>query len=317
MSNLDNLIFLLGASRSGTTWIGKIFDSHPDVVYRHEPDVRLGGGDIPRICNEPQKYRDAAASYISELCAVNDARTNSKPPIFSKNYHNILETELRKFCIYALRYGGAALPQLNSWPIPDFIGDADHKTVIKSVSALGRAGLFAIAAPESRIIQILRHPCGHVGSVLRGQQLNKLAREIPLGFAEADVCAHYDIDLPRLKAMSLLEQATWRWVILNHKAMQDLEGRSNAMTLVYEDLCTAPVDVTKKLFAFAGIGWTPQTEAFLAESTQPNGSEEYHNLFRTPLAAANTWRQELTREEVNMIAHIVRDTPPGRFFSYE
>lgn len=317
MSKFENLIFLLGASRSGTTWIGKIFDSNPDVLYRHEPDVRLGGGNIPRICNEPEKYKAEAIHYIEQLCDVNDARTNSKPPIFSKNYHNIFQEELRKLCIYSLRYGGVVMPKMNGWPVPDFIGEADHKTVIKSVGALGRAGLFSAAAPASRIIQIIRHPCAHVGSVLRGQQLNKLAREIPLGFADADVTAHYDLSLARLKSMSLLEQACWRWVILNHKAMQDLEGRANAMTLVYEDLCAAPFEVARKLFEFAGIGWEAQTEAFLAESTQPNGSSEYHNLFRTPLDAANSWRKELTGDEISLITRIVRDTPPGRLFSYD
>ena len=32
------LVLLFGMPRSGTTWIGKIFDSYPDTVYRHETD---------------------------------------------------------------------------------------------------------------------------------------------------------------------------------------------------------------------------------------------------------------------------------------
>ena len=31
-------ILLVGLPRSGTTWVGKIFDSHPSTLYLHEPD---------------------------------------------------------------------------------------------------------------------------------------------------------------------------------------------------------------------------------------------------------------------------------------
>jgi hypothetical protein len=31
-------ILVFGLPRSGTTWLGKIFDSHPETLYRHEPD---------------------------------------------------------------------------------------------------------------------------------------------------------------------------------------------------------------------------------------------------------------------------------------
>ncbi len=34
-------ILVVGAPRSGTTWLAKIIDSHPDVLYRHEPDEVL------------------------------------------------------------------------------------------------------------------------------------------------------------------------------------------------------------------------------------------------------------------------------------
>ena len=36
-------ILILGAPRSGTTWLAKIIDSHPDVLYRHEPDAAIPG----------------------------------------------------------------------------------------------------------------------------------------------------------------------------------------------------------------------------------------------------------------------------------
>ena len=39
MSAFDRPILAIGMPRSGTTWIGKILDSHPRTLYRHEPDT--------------------------------------------------------------------------------------------------------------------------------------------------------------------------------------------------------------------------------------------------------------------------------------
>ena len=42
-------ILLFGMPRSGTTWLGKIFDSHPLVLYRHEPDTWQRLTDVPIV----------------------------------------------------------------------------------------------------------------------------------------------------------------------------------------------------------------------------------------------------------------------------
>lgn len=316
MLNSDSLIFILGSPRSGTTWIGKIFDSNPDVIYRHEPDVMLTGNPIPHICNDINQYKEQAIAYVKKLSCGSDVRSNGKPPIFSKSYRNTFLSAIRDTYIYALRYGGSVVPALNAWAIPDFTGNSQPRVVIKSVGALGRAGLFLAASPQSRFIHVLRHPCGHVGSVLRGQQLNKM-RPFPLGFVTADTAAIYGMTQEKLEAMPVVEQAAWRWVILNHKAMQDTQGNPGVMTLVYEDLCAAPAEITRKLFAFAGLDWQPQTEAFLTSSTSSGEGRAYHSVYHDPLVAANKWRRELKQEEVSAIVKIVRDTPPGKLFTYD
>lgn len=316
MLNPDNLFFIVGSPRSGTTWIGKIFDSNPEVIYRHEPDAMNLGKPIPFICNDTDLYKERGAAYIRELAFGRDARTNGKPPIFHKNFRSDLLSNYRTLCIYALRYGGALIPSINRWAIPDFTGHSQPRIVIKSVSALGRAGLFMAARSDCRILHVLRHPCGHVASVVRGERLNKMA-QFPLDFAYADSAAHYSLSIQKLEKMTFLEQAAWRWVVFNHKAMQDLAGNAQVMTLVYEDLCADPETVTRRLFEFAGLSWHRQTEEFLHSSTHSGEGKAYHTIYHDPLAAANKWRNELSKDQISTIADIVRDTPPGRLFSYD
>ena len=34
----EEIILIAGTGRSGSTWLGKLFDSSPRVFYKHEPD---------------------------------------------------------------------------------------------------------------------------------------------------------------------------------------------------------------------------------------------------------------------------------------
>ena len=34
----DDFVLVVGLARSGTSWLGKILDSDPSVLYRYKPD---------------------------------------------------------------------------------------------------------------------------------------------------------------------------------------------------------------------------------------------------------------------------------------
>jgi hypothetical protein len=65
----DNLVFLFGSARSGTTFLAKIFESSPDALYRHEPDISRPTNDIPFLPG-PASYEvhlDRTRVYAAEL----------------------------------------------------------------------------------------------------------------------------------------------------------------------------------------------------------------------------------------------------------
>ncbi len=315
------LLFIFGAPRSGTSWLAKIFDSHPDVIYRHEPDSQVRHADIPYLCSadDNERLRGAAHTYLSDLLRVRTLKSAGSLPVFPKNYHDQARHYLRTGVIAAIRVAeklGARRLAAEKLQIPDMLRPgASPYVVMKSVSALGRARLFRDAMPASKIILIVRHPCGQVSSTLRGMATNKLSKYVPVAAMSVTPQAQRrGLTHDKLEGMEVVEALAWHWALLNEMAMDDLDGADGVRLLRYEDLCERPMEVARDLFAFAGIDMHAETERFLQQSISYEGKERYFQVFRNPLRSANKWREELSEDEIGRILEIVGQTRPGQLF---
>ena len=76
-------ILLFGMPRSGTTWLGKIFDSHPAVLYRHEPDTWQRLSDVPIVAGRATSPIHAARlqAFVESLPAIRADRVCGKRPV--------------------------------------------------------------------------------------------------------------------------------------------------------------------------------------------------------------------------------------------
>lgn len=312
----DRVILVLGAPRSGTSWLAKIFDSHPDVLYRHEPDTVLRNYELPWMCTaeDVPTYRAIARSYLRQLIDTATLKTAGSLPIFAKRYQGAAASRLHAGIIYGLRgvelAGGRRL--VRDIPVPDLIDPARHpelRVVIKSVSSRGRARLFAEALPGSRIFFIVRDPWGQVASMLRGAALGMFEAPIPAGeLLATEQAKRYGLTQARFDALPVVEQFAWNWAILNEKAIDDLVGIETVKVLRYHDLCEQPMREAKELLAFADLAWDAQTERFIERSTTFNGSDRYYQVFKNTAAAMNRWRDELPPEDQRRILAVVRET---------
>jgi hypothetical protein len=319
----EKLIFILGLARSGTSWLGKIFDSHPDVLYRHEPDIALRDLNIPAYC-EPAvipQHLDAMRSYVERLLDVRTVKTSGSLPIFRKHYHGRVASPIRLGYALGLR----AMEQLRPFaslasriPVPDLV-DHRHRPsiryVIKSVSALGRAGLLAAALPRSRFVLILRHPCGEVASRLRAHSLGLAGKTGAMNHPWlGTISTRYGMTEARFHRLPLLEQYAWEWSILNEIALDQLPYGPRLKLIRYEDLCTETLCEAQDLMEFAGLGWDPQTERFIRDSTAFSGRDRYYQVFKNSQAAMTRWRSELDPAKQRVIREISWHTRVGKLF---
>jgi hypothetical protein len=318
----DDLILILGAARSGTTWLAKILDSHPDTLYRHESDIVLGPGGMPTICrsDEVDRYQTAAKEYLATLSAARHLRTSGPPPVFKKSYRARMGWAQRAGQIFSWR----ALDALgigashDRKPIPDLISSGvarKPRVFIKSVNAAGRAALYLAAKPNLRVVYLLRHPCGQVASMLRGMELKKFSRPLRLEeLLHAESAAAAGLRMETLEAMSPIEQYAWHWAIIQDKATAELEGNSRAMLVRYEDLCADPNAVSREIFAFSGLDWAESTARFLKRSTHRLSPSRYYQVTAETSEVVGRWRHELSAAQQAQIAAIVRPFHVARHY---
>lgn len=242
-------------------------------------------------------------------------------PIFRKRYRGVFGAWLHERLIRALRgimrYRRKWRRRIRAISVPDFIRGRRAKAmhaIIKSVSARGRARLFAEALPEARFILLVRDPFGHVAAMIRGNRTGQHAGAVRVeALLGTEQAARYGLTPQMFDALPMVERFAWEWAILNQKALEDLAGLKQVRVVRYQDLCAHPITVCRDLFAFLDLTWAPETETFLRSSNDYSGRDAYLRLFCDIRRGANNWRTELSHDDQLRIQRIAQTTAMWQF----
>jgi hypothetical protein len=131
-SEVPRLVALWGSPRSGTTWLGQIFDSHPSVAYRFQPLFSYRFKSAINAESPPAAIRQ----FLAELASTDD--------------DFIRQTKKRQDGL-----------------VPVFSKTSPTHLVFKEVRYLHLAAHFLASAPDSHAVGIVRHPCAAINSWLK------------------------------------------------------------------------------------------------------------------------------------------------------
>lgn len=315
-------IAILGMPRSGTTWIGKLFDSHPDTLYRHEPDsVRHLHMPLYPAPKDAAKYQAELRAFVEALPYVRSAKVVGKQPLFPKRYQSRLGLMAYRTSVVAAKAAGRLVGDLPCLCRPTAADQLGVRVVWKSIESPGRIGVIVAALPETRVIHVMRHPCGYVASMLRGDREHKFNQRTSsaddhwilerLLAAGKGRCRGLTLDL--LKHLTPEERLAWRWVLTQEKILADAGTCERVLTVRYEDVCADPISATRRMFAFAGLDWHPQTEAFIRRGERSLGGG-YYSVMKPAQAVAERWRAELTAQSIRHVQDVLRQSPLRRWY---
>ena len=310
-------IFIFGMPRSGTTWLGKIFDSHPDTLLRHEPDAIHATNDFPFVVpsDDIEKYLHRAKEYLIERVSDRQLRCVATTPFFHKNYRNSVSEKFREALIFVAKTLDASLLGNieRKITIPDMISSsASTVNVVKSVDSTARLPLFSKACPNEKFLYIMRHPCGLVNSKIRGDKLGKIQRsKAHKAWLNFDYALENNLTESDLNNWSDLEVAAWGWALVNDLIFRASEKHENIEIVNYDALCVSPMEYCKALFTWSELEWHPQTEKYIHDclSSDPDLTAGYYSTQQNPAIAANKWKKELTKDQIEAIMSICARIP--------
>ncbi|NJO39064.1 MAG: sulfotransferase [Rhizobiales bacterium] len=322
----QRIAFIMGLGRSGTTFLAKLIDSSPDVLYRHEPDAILPV-DMPALLHRSdlQPHLPKARDYLRAMSHCRRRRSASHVPVFTKGYRSALANLAFRPMVLSTKLAETwRLPLTAS--VPDLIdrGRGEVVYLIKSVSSLGRARLFADAQPDMPMVHIVRHPCAMIASLKVGIGKGVMAPDVYLRslFAQKEA-ASYPYSFEAMEKASYEEQAAFRWMLMNDKAAADMAGHPRYLQIAYEDLCRQVDRVAAQVFDHIGIKIGAQTRAFIdsvsrREDPAAMGAEArrtgYFKIDRPIASALDKWRTALEPETVARIRDVVSHSPLGRHY---
>jgi hypothetical protein len=307
-----SLAAVFGSGRSGSSWLGAIINSHPEVAYRFEPFHRLANrriAEAERLASSPDLSDSDLNAIYAALLPANPLL--EKPPFFEKRNSALAGK------VVAWNLARTA-PRLQGWFEKLYTPKGRPLLVFKEVTMepLMENLLERTTMP---IIYLVRHPGAVVASHLRGQA----GGAMPVGDHRAvrRIVEALDRELAetfasRLAAMTETELNALIWRAEVQRGLRAVRAHaSTAMLVLYKHLVTDTIATVTRIFEHFGLELHPQTRAFLETSTRGDQVArwrsgegvvgDYFSVFRNVQEEMNKWMSQLGPEEVRQVRDIV------------
>ncbi|NET57408.1 MAG: sulfotransferase [Symploca sp. SIO2E6] len=318
MSNY-NLGAIFGTGRSGTTWLGAIVSSHPDISYRFEPFHRLQKTQVEirqalaLIQSDTFSSEDIPSIYHALLPAYPECE---KPPFFPKNY------PVRFSSFKSLTWPLARKNVLCSGLFRYLYTPKGNPMLVFKEVDYASTMLQLLRQTQIPIVYLVRHPCAVVSSVLRGQKDSLM----PSGRRSVlkNILEQYEPKLAkqygdRLETLKPSEQEALLWLLEVGQSVPACQNYSNGLLVIYEELTERPLEVTEKIFSHFGLNMAQESVSFIKESTTTSpvsrmkrgeiGINQYFTVFRDPKISRDRWQKEMSQEDQEGVMEIVKNSP--------
>jgi len=311
-------MFIFGSPRSGTTWLGKLFDSDPTVAYLHEP-IHKGKGlllheTIGMLRRGEQCCENRRVEIVHEL--VESLPAFLQPPFFDKQSDRFPASLA---CAWAWqRLTGRS----GRWIAQTDIRKTRQVVVKDSLEWFSMPLAVELGA---RSVILLRHPCGVVNSMLRGQRIGAMGKLDRDSYWQAKSDVLEKLGYGRradLDALADDEFEALRWLVTNRE-VPGCRNNAQVKIVTYGQAVAETSKTVEELFAWLNLPVTAQTRDFIQNGPRRPSEwvrrllgrkKSYYAIIPRSRRPDLAWQAELPSDSIRRVLKIVEAFPLAEFW---
>jgi Sulfotransferase domain len=310
---------IVGPPRSGTTWLGALVDSSPEVIYRFEPFHRLSvsnqkvGETLCKLKSQAIREADVRALYFL-ICPAHPL-TNKAPFFDDKSY------PLRTFGRRQLWPLARLAPPARSLYRVTYSPQPGPPLVFKEVTfVLPLRNL--VKRTSVPVAYLVRHPCATVLSALSAPDGSPLAsthlrlRQTLAKNAPKLLDRYKEV----IDGTDVVSQHALMWLYQVESCVSVLRRSKTGLLITYEQLADDAYSHGKTLFGHFGIKFGDATRRFLDQLygtvSRPKGiprrtgwGAAYYSVYRNPRELKDLWKSQMATADRKKVESIVRGHP--------
>lgn len=266
----QNVVFLAGAPRSGTTWLSNIINYRNDFRYMFEPF------NHERVA----------------LCRQFNFRQYLRPE--DRNPAYLLPAAR----IFAGKIRHPWVDQQNRKPIYD-------RLLIKDVRSNLMLPWLKKCFPAARFILLVRHPCAVVASRAKFYKWKaNLSAILSQDQLVTDYLRKYAACIREVQGR--FDEDVYLWCIDHYVALQQIEGRDIHLVF-YEHLCTDPESEIDRLSRFLGIAFDDGVEQVIRKPSLLTWADDKARGIRKGVRIVDSWCDRIASHQLARAMEIVRE----------
>ncbi len=284
-------LLITGSHRSGSTWVGKMLSLGSDTFYIDEPF------NLKYKKNSPFNYWFEYVNHENQSKYMPYLNSEVKNGVFSY-IKNINKAQNKSELKYRLLQNKALLLQ-------------NHLIFKDPIAIFSTEWLNQQMGLQPLIL--LRHPAAVVSSIMVQKWEHDFSQFLKQPYLMDDLLNVYkpQIEEYARTGKSPLQQNAFLWTLIHHAILQFKEKYSEWYFVKYEEVASNPILEFEKIYNYCGLKYSDGIKSKInqfcsKDNINENSANDPHTVNRYSAQSIDSWRNNLSQEEINTIWKITQ-----------